>query len=64
MQQLSKLSYIPPVILQQVEVLLETDLLGGSVDDWVNPVETAGQKTGGEYDATASGNASLNNWYD
>ena len=33
-----------PRILQVAQVSLERDLLFGSIVDWLNPVETAGQE--------------------
>ena len=36
--------YVSPRILQAAQVSLERDLLFGSIVDWLNPVETAGQE--------------------
>ena len=36
--------YVSPRILQVAQVSLERDLLLGSIVDWLNPVETAGQE--------------------
>ena len=36
--------YESPRILQATQVSLERDLLFGSIVDWLNPVETAGQE--------------------
>ena len=41
---MNRKSYISPCCLQAVRVNLERDLLFGSIVDWLNPVETAGQE--------------------
>ena len=43
--------YMPPILIQQMEICLEGNLLTGSVVDKVQPVQTVGQKTDGIYDA-------------
>lgn len=62
MIRLNKLRYQTPILLQQVETLLEKDLLIGSVGDYVDHVETAGQQVDGEYNASTTN--SLKDWYD
>lgn len=58
-----KKRYLTPVLLQQAELLLECNLMA-SVVDKVQPVETAGQQVGGEYDFTdySSSNALDHEW--
>ena len=46
-----KNSYISPSILQTSDVLLESDLLGGSIRDSFE-VLISGQETGGYYEGT------------
>lgn len=62
MKSTKKQYYTHPVFLQQVELLLEKDLLIGSVGDYVDHVETAGQQVDGEYNASTTN--SLKDWYD
>ena len=58
-----KRHFVHPVLLQQVEILLEKDLLTGSVVEYIDSVETAGQKTDGDY--TASDHSTFNyDWLD
>jgi len=51
MKTLLKKDYVLPCVLQTSEVLLESDLLGGSIRDSLQ-VLISGQETGGYYEGT------------
>ena len=63
MKSTKKQYYTHPVFLPPVELLLEKDLLIGSVVEFIDAVETAGQKTDGNY--TGSDHNTFNyDWLD
>ena len=51
MKTILKKDYVLPVVLQTSDVLLESDLLGGSIRDSFE-VLISGQETGGYYEGT------------
>ena len=46
----AKRPYTAPEVTGGAQVLLEKDLLIGSLFDWARPIETAGLENGGFYD--------------